>query len=80
MLQAKVRGFRGCERADIEIDPISLLAGLNGAGKSSICQAIAAAAKFNAAVKRQTIVAPSSGTSSVLASSAPSAAPTKSAV
>ena len=44
MLQAKVRGFRGCERADIEIDPISLLAGLNGAGKSSICQAIAAAA------------------------------------
>lgn len=43
-MRAKVRGFRGCEKADIDIDRIALLAGLNGAGKSSVCQAIAAAA------------------------------------
>jgi len=40
----KVRGFRGCEKADIEIDRISLVSGLNGAGKSSLLQALAAAA------------------------------------
>lgn len=44
MIAAKVRGFRGCEKADIDIPGIALLAGLNGAGKSSICQAVAAAA------------------------------------
>lgn len=43
-MKAKVRGFRGAEKADIDIDRIALIGGLNGAGKSSICQAIAAAA------------------------------------
>lgn len=43
-LKAKVRGFRGIEKADIEIEPIALLAGRNFAGKTSICQAVAAAA------------------------------------
>lgn len=39
----KVRGYRGAERADVVAAPIALLAGLNGVGKSSICQAVAAA-------------------------------------
>lgn len=43
-MKAKVRGFRGAESADIEINPIALIGGINGAGKSSVCQAIAAAA------------------------------------
>lgn len=42
-MKAKVRGFRGCEEGDVEINPIALVAGLNGAGKSSLLQAIAAA-------------------------------------
>lgn len=42
-LKINVRNFRGAERADIEAAPIALVAGLNGAGKSSICQAVAAA-------------------------------------
>ncbi|MDZ4251094.1 MAG: hypothetical protein U1A72_00795, partial [Sulfuritalea sp.] len=40
----KIRGFRGAERADIEVNPIALIGGLNFAGKSSVCQALAAAA------------------------------------
>ena len=43
-MKARVRGFRGAEKADIDIDRIALIGGLNGAGKSSILQAIAAAA------------------------------------
>lgn len=42
-MEVKVRNFRGCERADIKVSPIALLAGQNGAGKSSAAQAIAAA-------------------------------------
>ncbi len=42
-IRIKVRGFRGAERADIEINSIGLLAGVNFAGKSSVCQAVAAA-------------------------------------
>lgn len=39
----KVRGFRGCERADINLAPHALVAGKNFQGKSSLCQAVAAA-------------------------------------
>ena len=42
-LTCKLRGFRGLERADITIDPVCLVAGLNYAGKSSVAQAVAAA-------------------------------------
>jgi hypothetical protein len=42
MTEAKVRDFRGCERADIEVDPIALVAGRNGSGKTSAAQAIGA--------------------------------------
>lgn len=38
-----VRGFRGAERAHIRLDPIALIGGKNFHGKSSICQAVAAA-------------------------------------
>lgn len=38
-----VRDFRGCERADITIAPLALIAGHNGAGKSSILLAAGAA-------------------------------------
>ena len=39
----KVRGFRGAERADLDANPIALVAGFNAMGKSSVCQAVAAA-------------------------------------
>lgn len=39
----KVRGYRGCERADIELAPHALVAGRNFQGKSSLCEAVAAA-------------------------------------
>lgn len=44
-IRLKVRGFRGVDRADIDIDPgsITLLAGQNHQGKSSVCQSLAAA-------------------------------------
>lgn len=38
-----VRSFRGIDRADITANPIALVAGKNFQGKSSICQAVAAA-------------------------------------
>lgn len=40
MIAAKVRGYRGVERADLDVETIALLAGANGAGKSSFAQAI----------------------------------------
>jgi predicted ATPase len=40
MIEAKVRGYRGVERADLDVERIALLAGPNGAGKSSFAQAI----------------------------------------
>ena len=43
MIEAKVRAFRGCVSADIQLAPLCLLAGKNHQGKSSIAQAIAAA-------------------------------------
>lgn len=42
-LSISVRDFRGCDRATIEVSPIALVAGLNGAGKSSILRAAASA-------------------------------------
>lgn len=42
-IEIKVRGFRGCEKADIVAGNIALIAGQNGAAKSSVCQAVAAA-------------------------------------
>jgi hypothetical protein len=38
-----VRNYRGCRAADIELAPLALIAGRNGAGKSSLCEAAAAA-------------------------------------
>ena len=42
-MKVQIRQYRGVERADIELDPIALVAGRNGAGKSSVAQAVAAA-------------------------------------
>lgn len=42
-LAITVRDYRGCERADISASPLALIAGLNGAGKTSIIDAAAAA-------------------------------------
>lgn len=42
-MKAIVKGFRGVVRANISISPIALVLGENEAGKSSLCQAIAAA-------------------------------------
>lgn len=42
-MDALVRNFRGIERAQIQMAPIALLAGKNHVGKSSVCQAVAAA-------------------------------------
>lgn len=38
-----VRNYRGAERCDVECVPIALIGAVNGAGKSSVVQAIAAA-------------------------------------
>lgn len=46
-LKITVRNFRAVERADIEGGPIVLVAGLNGAGKSSLLQGVALAANGN---------------------------------
>ena len=43
MISIALRNFRGCERADIVCAPWALVAGRNGAGKSSLAQATAAA-------------------------------------
>ena len=42
MISIRVRNFRGCASAEIELDPIALVAGRNGAGKSSLAQATGA--------------------------------------
>jgi hypothetical protein len=42
-ITARIRNVRGCEHADLELDPIALVAGVNATGKSSIAQSIAAA-------------------------------------
>ena len=43
MLKLKVRSFIGCERADIDIDRITIVAGKNKQGKSSVLDAASAA-------------------------------------
>ena len=43
-MQAIVKNFRGISEAQIDIAPIALITGKNGAGKTSIALAIAAAA------------------------------------
>lgn len=43
-MTAKVRGFRGCASADILLKGVTLVAGLNGQGKTSLLQAVGAAA------------------------------------
>ncbi|HJQ56418.1 MAG TPA: hypothetical protein VJ890_05905 [Vineibacter sp.] len=48
MIAISLRDFRGCERADLIVDPLCLLAGVNAAGKSSVAQAVGAAASGNA--------------------------------
>lgn len=41
-MQLKIRNFRGIEQAEINLDGISLIAGPNAAGKTSVAQALAA--------------------------------------
>lgn len=41
-MKISVRDYRGCERADIELAPIALLAGRNEQGKSSVAEAVQA--------------------------------------
>jgi hypothetical protein len=43
-MKALIQNFRAAQHAEIEISPIALLCGVNGAGKTSIARAIAAAA------------------------------------
>lgn len=42
-LAISVRDYRGCERADVSVSRLAIVAGLNGAGKSSFMQAAGAA-------------------------------------
>ena len=42
-ITASVSNYRGASSATLEIDKITLISGINGAGKSSLCQAIGAA-------------------------------------
>lgn len=42
-MKITIRNVRGCERADLDVDTIALLAGLNRAGKSSVAEAVGAA-------------------------------------
>lgn len=49
-MQIKIKNYRGIGAAEIELSPIALVAGTNGAGKTSIAQAVAAALTRNAAI------------------------------
>jgi hypothetical protein len=40
MIEARVRDFRGIDRADLVVSPIALVGGRNGSGKTSLAQAI----------------------------------------
>jgi energy-coupling factor transporter ATP-binding protein EcfA2 len=42
-MQAHIINYRGISKATIDLSKIALVAGANGAGKSSVCQAVAAA-------------------------------------
>jgi hypothetical protein len=48
MIKINITNFRGCDRVVCECAPIALIAGLNGAGKTSIAQAVGAALNGNA--------------------------------
>lgn len=48
-MQIEIKNYRGVAEADLSLAPIALVAGVNGAGKSSIAQAVAAAVTQNAA-------------------------------
>lgn len=49
-MKFQVNNFRKIEKADIDIDTVTLVSGHNEAGKTSICQALAAAMTGNANV------------------------------
>lgn len=42
-MEIRIKNFRGCESAELSLSPIALVCGLNGAGKTSIAQAVSAA-------------------------------------
>lgn len=48
-MQIEVKNYRGVSDAALTLAPLALVAGMNGAGKSSIAQAVAAAVTQNAA-------------------------------
>lgn len=48
-MKIEIKNYRGIESAGLELSPIALIAGINGSGKSSIAQGIAAALTQNAA-------------------------------
>jgi len=48
-MKAELKNYRGIESAELQIDPIALIAGINGSGKSSIAQGVAAALTQNPA-------------------------------
>lgn len=41
MIAISIKNYRGCESAELAVDGIALVAGRNGAGKSSICGGVA---------------------------------------
>jgi len=48
-MKIEIKNYRGIESAGLELSPIALIAGVNGAGKSSIAQGVAAALTQNPA-------------------------------
>lgn len=48
-MQIEIKNYRGVADATLKMAPIALVAGINGAGKSSVAQAVAAALTKNAA-------------------------------
>lgn len=48
-MEITVKNFRGCAEAHLTLEPVALVCGANGAGKSSIAQAVAAAVTRNPA-------------------------------
>ena len=46
-IKINITDFRGIEKADIEVTGLALVAGVNAAGKTSVCQASAAALTGN---------------------------------
>jgi len=48
-MKIEIKNYRGIESAGLELSPIALIAGVNGSGKSSIAQGVAAALTQNPA-------------------------------